>query len=80
MPVRSPRFAALAFLCFAVAASAKRPMTPEDLWAMERAGAPALSPDSKQVVFTINRFSVEETRGTATSGSSRRTAALRLGA
>lgn len=62
MPVRPLRFAALAFLV-AVAASAKRPMTPEDLWAMERAGAPAISPDGKLVVFTINRFSVEENKG-----------------
>jgi len=57
------RFAAVAFLVFSTAASAKRPMTPEDLWAMERAGAPALSPDGKQVVFTINRISVEENTG-----------------
>ncbi|HEX5718856.1 MAG TPA: S9 family peptidase [Thermoanaerobaculia bacterium] len=57
------RFAAVAFLVFSTAASAKRPMTPEDLWAMERAGAPALSPDGKQVVFTINRISVEENKG-----------------
>lgn len=27
-------------------------MVPEDLWAMERAGSPALSPDGRQVVFT----------------------------
>jgi dipeptidyl aminopeptidase/acylaminoacyl peptidase len=63
MPVRPLRFAVLAILGFAAAASAKRPMTPEDLWAMERAGAPALSPDGKQVVFTINRISVEENKG-----------------
>ncbi|MEA2564206.1 MAG: hypothetical protein QOH06_5710 [Acidobacteriota bacterium] len=63
MLVRPVRFAAIAFLCFAAMASAKRPMTPEDLWAMERAGAPALSPDGKQVVFTINRISVEENKG-----------------
>jgi dipeptidyl aminopeptidase/acylaminoacyl peptidase len=63
MPVRPFRFAVIAFLYFAAVASAKRPMTPEDLWAMERAGAPALSPDGKQVVFTINRFSVEENKG-----------------
>ena len=63
MPVRPLRFAAFAFLCLAAAASAKRPMTPEDLWAMERAAAPAISPDGKQVVFTINRISVEENKG-----------------
>ncbi|HVG07425.1 MAG TPA: S9 family peptidase, partial [Thermoanaerobaculia bacterium] len=63
MPIRPLRFAALAFLCFAAASSARRPMTPEDLWAMERAGTPVISPDGKQVVFTINRISVEENKG-----------------
>ena len=66
MTVRPLRLAALAFLWFAsiaAAVSAKRPMTPGDLWAMERASAPAISPDGKQVVFTINRISVEENKG-----------------
>lgn len=61
MPVL--RLAVVAFLVLASAASAKRPMTPEDLWAMERAGAPAISPDGQLVVFTVNRFSVEENKG-----------------
>src|SRR5688500_7105272 len=62
MPVRPLCFAALAILCFAADASAKRPMAPQDLWAMERAVTPAISPDGKQVVFTINRFPVEENK------------------
>ena len=67
MPARPLRFAALAFLVLAFVladrASAKRPMIPEDLWAMERAGSPALSPDGKLVVFTVTRFSMEENKG-----------------
>ena len=54
MPVRPLRLAALAFLVLAGVASVRRPMTPEDLWAMERAGTPVLSPDGNLVVFTIN--------------------------
>ena len=49
----------------AAAGSARRPITPEDLWAMERVGDPALSPDGQWVVFTVTRFSVEENRATA---------------
>ncbi|MFL6294026.1 MAG: S9 family peptidase [Thermoanaerobaculia bacterium] len=63
MLIRSFRFAAFACLGFAavaIAVPARRPMTPEDLWAMERASAPAISPDGRQVVFTLTRYSVEE--------------------
>lgn len=68
MTVRPMRFATLVFVCFAAAAQAaetapaKRPMTPEDLWAMERAGSPAISPDGRQVVYTVTRYSVEENK------------------
>src|SRR5262245_16451580 len=47
----------------AAAQPAKRPMTPEDLWAMERVGDPELSPDGRWVVFSVNRFSVEDNQG-----------------
>ena len=42
---------------------ARRPMTPEDLWAMERVGEPAVSPDGRWVAFTVTRFSLEENKG-----------------
>ncbi len=41
----------------------RRPMTAEDLWAMERVGDPAVSPDGRWVVFTVTRYSVEKNRG-----------------
>jgi hypothetical protein len=34
-----------------VIAADKHPLTPQDLWAMQRLGAPALSPDGKTVVY-----------------------------
>lgn len=40
-----------------------RPMTVEDLWAMERVGAPAVSPDGRWLAFTVTRFSAEENKG-----------------
>ncbi len=40
-----------------------RPMTAEDLWAMERVGEPALSPDGRWVVFTLTRYSIEKNKG-----------------
>ena len=42
---------------------ARRPMTPEDLWAMQRVGSPTLSPDGKQVAFTVTAYSIEENKG-----------------
>ncbi len=44
-------------------AQSRRPMTADDLWAMERVGAPVVSPDGRQVVFTVTRFDIEKNRG-----------------
>jgi dipeptidyl aminopeptidase/acylaminoacyl peptidase len=52
----------LAALFAASAAPAKRPMTLEDLWAMERPGSASLSPGGSQVVYTVTRWSVEENK------------------
>lgn len=41
----------------------KRPMTADDLWAMERVGSPAVSPDGRLVAFTVTTFSKEENKG-----------------
>ncbi len=41
----------------------KRPLTVEDLWAMERVGSPAVSPDGSLVAFTVTTFSKEENKG-----------------
>ncbi len=40
----------------------KRPLTVEDLWAMERVGSPAVSPDGKLVAFTVTVYSKEENK------------------
>ena len=40
--------------------SNRRPITPEDLWAMERVSDPKLSPDGRWVAFSVSRYSVEE--------------------
>ncbi len=41
---------------------ATRPMTPEDIWAMERVGAPVVSPDGKLAVFAVSVWSVEKNK------------------
>jgi dipeptidyl aminopeptidase/acylaminoacyl peptidase len=41
----------------------RRPMTVEDLWAMDRVGPPAVSPDGRQVAFAVTRYSMEENEG-----------------
>lgn len=49
----------------AVFAADTRPITPQDLWAMKRVGSPALSPDGRQVVYTVTEWSVEKNKSTA---------------
>lgn len=49
----------------AALAADKRPITPQDLWAMKRIGAPAISPDGKQVVFTVTEWSVDKNKSTS---------------
>jgi len=38
----------------------KKPITVEDLWALERLGAPSLSPDGAQAVAAVTRHSMED--------------------
>lgn len=47
----------------AVAAD-KRPLTPQDLWAVKRLAAPVLSPDGHTVAFTVQEWSVEKNKST----------------
>ena len=60
--------AAVALACAADSARAqetalKRPLTVEDLWAMQRVGSPALSPDGRWVAFTVTVFDYDENKG-----------------
>ena len=60
-----PLLVALTLACAVAAAAAeKRPITPQDLWAIKRVGSPALSPDGKQVVFTVQEWSIEKNKST----------------
>ena len=40
--------------------SSGRPLTVEDLWALDRVASPAVSPDGRQVAFTVTRFSQDD--------------------
>lgn len=51
-------------LTSAASGADKRPITPTDLWAMKRLGAPALSPDGARAVFTVQEWSVEKNKST----------------
>jgi dipeptidyl aminopeptidase/acylaminoacyl peptidase len=66
--MQSPRVIVLLLtlaLAATVTAADKRPLTPQDLWAVKRLGAPALSPDGKTVVFTIQEWSIEKNKSTS---------------
>ena len=63
--MKPPRVVVFALaLIFSLTASAadKRPITPQDLWAFKRVGSPALSPDGRIVVFSVQEWSVENNR------------------
>jgi dipeptidyl aminopeptidase/acylaminoacyl peptidase len=66
--MKSPRVVAFLLtlaLSVTVLGADKRPITPQDLWAMKRLGSPALSPDGRTVVFTVQEWSVEKNKSTA---------------
>ena len=52
-----------ATLAAGTAMAAPRGFTVEDLVRMERVGSPAISPDGKQVVYTVRTTDMEKNRG-----------------
>src|SRR5690349_9432223 len=52
-------------LSVTVLAADKRPITPQDLWAIKRLGSPALSPDGKTAVFTVQEWSIDKNKSTS---------------
>jgi dipeptidyl aminopeptidase/acylaminoacyl peptidase len=55
----------MAVMAGQVYAADLRPITPQDLWAMKRLGAPALSPDGQLVVLSVADWSIEKNKSTA---------------
>jgi dipeptidyl aminopeptidase/acylaminoacyl peptidase len=43
----------------------QKPITVEDLWQIERLGAPSLSPDGAQAVASLSRFSMQDNKGSS---------------
>lgn len=65
--MKSPRVIAILLtlvLSVTVCGADRRPITPQDLWAMKRLGSPALSPDGKTAVFTVQEWSIEKNKST----------------
>ncbi len=64
---RTPALVALAALALMAApaspAAAQRPITPEDLWHMQRVGAPVVSPDGRNVLYTVTAYDIDGNRG-----------------
>ena len=49
----------------AFAAGSKKPITAQDLWAVKRVGAPALSPDGKRAVISVQQWSIDTNKPTS---------------
>ncbi len=66
-----PARLALAFILAALlphpatADGGKRPITAQDLWAIKRVGAPALSPDGRRVAVSVQEWSIEKNKPSA---------------
>jgi dipeptidyl aminopeptidase/acylaminoacyl peptidase len=43
----------------------KRPLAPQDLWAVKRVGSPALSPDGKTALVVVQEWSIEKNKSTS---------------
>jgi dipeptidyl aminopeptidase/acylaminoacyl peptidase len=61
------RFAlsAAALLFASVLAAEKKPLTVDDMWAIQRVGSPAVSPDGRSVAYTVSTYDMEENRSNA---------------
>lgn len=53
---------ALLVLSVSAFAAERRPITPEDVWAIQRVAGPALSPDGRHVAYTISTYDMAENR------------------
>ena len=60
---RAPICLALLLLTPPLPAQERKPLTVEDLWAVQRVGQPALSPDGALAAVTVTRYDMEENRG-----------------
>src|SRR4029450_9917240 len=58
-------FGLLAAVGLRVEAQTRRPITAQDLWAFQRVGAPALSPDGQRAVFTFTEWPTPKTKSTS---------------
>src|SRR6478735_965081 len=55
----------LGLLAAAASADSRRPITSDDLWAIQRVGAPALSPDGRTAAVAVTEWSVPKSRSTS---------------
>jgi dipeptidyl aminopeptidase/acylaminoacyl peptidase len=60
--VRRAILLALAVSASPLIAADKKPLTVDDMWAVQRVGTPALSPDGKTVAYTVSVYDMEENR------------------
>ena len=50
---------------FSAGAEERRPITAQDLWAIQRVGAPALSPDGRSAVVAVTEWSIPKSKSTS---------------
>jgi len=57
--------AAAALSLASVLPAEKKPLTIDDMWAVQRVGSPAVSPDGRSVAYTVSAYDMEENRSNA---------------
>ena len=63
--MRRPLLLAVLGLLAAISlpAADRKPLTVDDMWAVQRVGTPKLSPDGKTVAYTVSVYDMEENKG-----------------
>jgi dipeptidyl aminopeptidase/acylaminoacyl peptidase len=58
------------FICIAIFATSvsvhgQQPLTPTDMWKLQRVGTPNVSPDGEKAVFTVTTYDIDESKGSS---------------
>ena len=63
--MRMRALASALLLPLPLAAAERKPFTADVMWTVQRVGTPVVSPDGRQVAYTVSAYDMEENRANA---------------